>query len=329
MMCYRCGKREAKIEGMCEPCFLEQQPPLFIKNVKIRACRECGAFYLNSWRHSPLEDIIREYVNLEDFDLHMKEHGQTFSVSVAARQKFHPDQTKPLVQQTQFLVHVKDSLCDNCSKMLSGYYQAVLQVRRSGHVLTEEERQLCYEHVLSSLRKDDFISRIEERKEGTDFYFSTTKAAKRAAEMLRKRFGGVIKDSYKTVGFDRQTATDTKRGTILFSLHGYKKGEIVYLDNSVYEVISSRLKLHVKNAEEEKAIPWKKVEYLEKKDSMYILPPSSYDMMQCQALDVTPDSILIMRPDYTTVYLERPKGIKVDIGKSFRILFYQEHAYWM
>lgn len=329
MKCYNCGKREARIEGLCEPCFLEQQPPLFIKNVKIPVCRECGAFYFNSWRDSPLEDIIREYVNLKDFDLDMRERGQTYSVSVAARQTFHKDQTQPLVQQTQFLVYVKDSLCETCSKMLSGYYQAVLQVRRSGHTLTEEERQLCLENVLDSLRKGDFVSRIQERKEGTDFYFSTTKAAKRAAEMLKRRLGGFIKDSYSTVGFDRQTATDIKRGTILFSLHGYREGEIVYVHDSVYAVASSGPKLHLKNAEEEKVLPWKKVEYLEKQNCISILPPSSYEMMQCRILDATPTSVLIMRPDYTTIYLERPKGIKVDIGKSFRILFYQEHAYWM
>ncbi len=329
MMCYQCGKGEARIEGLCEPCFLESQSPLFIKNVKILTCRECGAFYFKSWRNSPLEDIIKEYINLDDFNFHIKGDNQPFTISVVARQYFHKDQTHPLVQQTQFLVHVKDSLCDHCSKMLSGYYQAVLQVRRQGHALTEEERTLCYKSILNTLRKDDFISRIEERKEGTDFYFSTTKAARRAAEMLKKRLGGVVKDSYKTVGFNRQTGTDIKRGTILFSLHGYKKGEIVHLQDSVYEVASSGVRLHLKNAEEEKVLPWKKVEYLEKQNLLCVLPPSSYDTEQCQILDITPTSVLVMRPDYTTLYVKRPKGIKVDIGKSFRILFFQKHAYWM
>ncbi|KYK37387.1 MAG: hypothetical protein HXS46_20890 [Theionarchaea archaeon] len=329
MMCYHCGKREARIDGLCEPCFLENQPPLFIKSVKIAVCTECGALYYKSWRNIPLEDFIKGYINLKDADFTVEEHDHTYSVSVVARQIFHKDQPLPLVQETQFSIHVKDLLCDHCSKMLSGYYEAVLQVRRQGHVLTEEEREVCRDIVIASLRETDFISRINERKEGTDFYFSTAKAAKRAAESLRKQLGGTIKDSYKTVGLDRQTSTDIKRGTVLFSLHGYREGEMIYLKDSVYEVVHSGKKLHVKNGEEEKVLPWKQVEYLEKEKNLYTLSPSEYDISDCQVLDVTPGSVLIMKPDYTTIYLERPKDIKVDIGKIIRILFFQEQAYWM
>lgn len=329
MMCYQCGKREAKMEGLCEPCFLEEQPPLVVKNVKILMCRECGAFYFKSWRDNPLEDIIKEYIILDDGDFSIEERYNRYIVTVVARQIFHEDQTHPLVQQTQFSVYVKESLCDHCSKMLSGYYEAVLQVRRQRHALTDAEREVCLDVVINSLREKEFISRIKERKEGTDFYFSSTKAAKRAAGILRKRLGGVVKESYKTVGLDRQTGTDIKRGTILFSLPGYKDEEIVFCQDKVYKVNHAGQKLHLKNAEEEKVLPWKKVEYLENRGQISVLPPTGYDLTECQVLDVTPSQVLIMRPDFTTVYLERPKDIKVDIGKSYRILFFQEHAYWM
>ncbi len=329
MICYLCGRREARIEGLCEPCFLEQQPPLFFENLKILTCRECGNIYFKAWRDVSLEHIIEEYINLENAHFQIEERGQAYSVTVVARQMFHEGQTHPLVQQTQFLIHVKESLCGNCSKMLSGYYEAVLQVRRQGHVLTDAEKEACSDIALSTLRRNDFISRIRERKEGVDLYFSSAKAAKRTAEILRRRLGGSIKESYKTVGLDRQTYTDIKRGTILFSLPGYKPEEMVLLQNSVYRVSHADQKLHLKNAEEERVLPWKEVEYLEKKNQISVLSSSNYQLMECQVLDVTPSHVLVMRPDFTTVYLERPKGIKVDVGMSYRILFFQEHAYWM
>lgn len=329
MMCYQCGKREAKIDGLCEPCFLEEQPPLVLKNLKILVCRECESFYFNVWKNTSLEDIIREYINVEDADFSIEERFNRYTVTVVARQIFHENQTHPLVQQTQFSVHVKESLCDQCSKMLSGYYAAVLQVRRQRHTLTDAEREACYNIVVNSLRENEFISRIKERKEGTDFYFSSTKAAKRVAGILKRRLGGVIKEAYKTVGLDRQTGTDIKRGTILFSLPGYKDKEIVFCQNRMYEVSHAGQKLHLKNAEDEKVLPWKKVEYLENAQLIAVIPPSEYDLVECQILDVSPSQVLIMRPDFTTVYLERPKDIKVDVGKSYRILFFQEHAYWM
>lgn len=329
MMCYQCGKREAAMNGLCEACFLEKQPPLFIKNVKILTCKECGAFFFESWKDVPLSEIVKEYVNVKDCDITVKNHGQTAIVSVVARQLFHEKQTRPLVQQTQFSVYLKESLCNQCAKMVSGYYQAVLQVRRQNHVLTDKERDLVSEVVTNSLREKDFISRIKERKEGTDFYFSTAKAAKRAANVLKRRLGGSIKESYQIVGLDRQKGTDIKRGTILFSLYCYKEGEIVLYQDTVYEVVNAYQKLHLKNAEEEKVLPWKKVEYAENQNQICVLPPSTYCIRVCQTVDVAPSQVLVMLPDFTTIYLKRPKDIKVDIGKEYRILFFQERTYWM
>jgi nonsense-mediated mRNA decay protein 3 len=327
-MCYHCGKKKAAIKGLCEPCFLEKQPPLRIKNVKVLTCKECGAFFFESWKDVPLSEIIKEYINRE-CDITLKDHGQTVAVSVVTSQILHKKQTHPLVQEATFLVYLKESLCTQCAKMISGYYQAVLQVRRQNHVLTNTERATAATIVTTSLRETDFISRIKERKEGTDFYFSTTKAAKRAADALKKQLGGSIKESFQTVGFNRQEGEDIKRGTILFSLHKYKPGEIVLCQNTVYTVVNAYQKLHLKNAEKELVIPWKKVEYLENKNELYVLPPSAYRIVQCQIIDVAPSQILVMLPDFTTLYLKRPKDIKVDVKKEYCILFFQERTYWM
>ncbi|MGD2249425.1 MAG: NMD3-related protein [Candidatus Methanofastidiosia archaeon] len=330
MMCYQCGMREATINGLCEPCFIENQPPLNIHSLKVLVCKECGDHYINTWKNVSLSEIIKEYIGLKNFDCTIKAHGHgNYTVSVTAHQIFHKTQTHPIEQKTQFPVYVKESLCGQCSKMLSGYYQAVLQVRRETHVLTKKERDKILDIVITDLRRTDFISQIKERKEGTDYYFSTAKAAKRAANSLKKQLGGTIKESYHTVGMDRQTGTDIKRGTILFSLHKYKPGDIILLHNDVYTITKSSQKLHMKNAHTEKVIPWKKVEYLENQNEISVLPESSYTIQECQMIDVTPSQILIMRPNFSTVYLKRPKDIKVQAGEYYCILFYQGSAYWM
>jgi hypothetical protein len=97
----------------------------------------------------------------------------------------------------------------------------------------------------------------------------------------------------------------------------------------VYEVVHAQQKLHIQNAHKGNVVPWKKVEYLENRHALSVLPPSSYDMVPCQLIDCSPSQVLVMRPDFSTLYLKRPKDIKVVIGKSYRILFYQEHAHWM
>lgn len=330
MMCYQCGTREATINGLCEPCFVENQPSLEILPLKVLVCKECGEYYKDSWKDTELSRIIKEYIGLDNFDFSVNEHGHGhYTVSVTAHQVFDKNQTHPVVQKTRFQLYVKESLCDQCSKMLSGYYQAVLQVRRENHALTKKERQFVLDIVTTELRRTDFISRIKERKEGTDYYFSTTKAAKRAANTLKKQLGGTIKESYHIVGMDRQTGTDIKRGAIVFSLHKYKPGDIVLLHKKIYTVTKSAQKLHIQNAHTEKVLPWKKVEYLENQNKISLLPESSYTIQECQIIDVAPSQVLIMRPDFSTVYLKRPKDIKVQPGKYYCILFYQEKIYWM
>jgi nonsense-mediated mRNA decay protein 3 len=226
-------------------------------------------------------------------------------------------------------VYIKDSLCDHCAKMLSGYFQAILQVRRENQILDEKERDPIASLVTTSLREDEFISRIIERKEGTDYYFSSIKGAKRTAEILKKQLGGKIKESYHTVGCDEQKGTHIVRGTILFSLYHYRKGDIVLYRNEVFEVIDASQRLKLKNAINEKVLPWKKVEYEENKNTLSIMTPSQYTLLSCRVIDVSPSSVVIMNPDYDTVYLEIPKGIKVKTGKKYPILFFREHAYWM
>jgi len=329
IMCYQCGKHQASIHGLCESCFLDQQSPLQFSDLKIRRCRECGSLFFESWQDKTVEHILRSYTQLPDADYHIKEEDWGVSVTVVARQRFHAAQTHPLIQEARFRVYIKDSLCEHCAKMLSGYFQAILQVRRENHVLNEEEREVFNRLVTQSLREDDFISRIRERKEGTDYYFSSTKSARRTAEILKRQLGGRIKESHHVIGSDEQKGTNISRATILFSLYRYRKGDIVLYRDSVYGVEDASQKLKLKNAADEKVLPWKKVEFEENRGVISILAPSQYKLCICQVIAVSPSSIQVMRPDYETIYLEIPKGIKVKTGKKYPILFFQEHAYWM
>ena len=329
IMCYQCGKHEASIQGLCESCFLDQQPPLKFGDLKIRRCRECGSLFFESWQDRTVEDILRSYTKLQDADYHIKREEWGISVTVVARQNFYAAQTHPLIQETRFRVYIKGSLCENCSKMLSGYFQAILQVRRENHVLNEEERELFMRLVTQSLREEDFISRIKELKEGTDYYFSSIKSARRTAETLKRQLGGRIKESYHVIGSDEQKGTDISRGTILFSLYPYRKGDMIMYRDSIYEVKDASHKLRLENAMDEKVLPWKKVEFEENKKTITILSPSQYELLDCQVIAASPSSILLMRPDSEIIYLEIPKGIKVKTEKKYRILFFQERAYWM
>ncbi|MBU7043323.1 MAG: hypothetical protein HXS47_06995 [Theionarchaea archaeon] len=329
IMCYQCGKHRAVIDGLCESCFLDKEPPLQFKDIKIRRCTECGLLFYELWQNCSLEHIIRSYTHLPDALLQMREEDWGVSVHLSVEKIVHPAQTRPLKQETRFRVYIKDSRCDHCAKMLSGYYQAILQVRRENNTLTGEERDLISQRVTHSLREDDFISRITERKEGTDYYFSSVKGAKRSAEMLKTQLGGTIKESYHTVGFDEQKGTAISRGTVLFSLHKYQKGDIVVYGDTVFEVTDASQKLTLKNATDKKVLPWKKVEIEENKNMISILAPSQYELLSCLVIDTSPSSILLLNPDYETIYLEIPKGIKVKTGKKYPILFFKERAYWM
>jgi nonsense-mediated mRNA decay protein 3 len=92
--------------------------------------------------------------------------------------------------------------------MHAGYYAAILQVRGEKKIPADKLAKI--ERALMSnadkMMKDDrkiFISKVEKKPEGLDFYLSSTSLARNMAEILKSNFQAKVVETAKLIGQDR------------------------------------------------------------------------------------------------------------------------------
>ena len=92
------------------------------------------------------------------------------------------------------------------------YYEAILQLRNPN-----QEAINCILNAVKR-RKDVSIVRVEDVKDGHDFYISSQRFTKTLGKKLNQSFNGTLKESKKLYGMNRQTSRQVYRGTIFFKL---------------------------------------------------------------------------------------------------------------
>jgi NMD protein affecting ribosome stability and mRNA decay len=143
-----------------------------------------------------------------DLKFEVKPSAREVLVKVHASGKVHETQGKPIADSAQVIVGVKPTTCAVCSLMRAGYYEAILQVRGEKKIpadkLAKIERALVSN--ADKMMKNDrkiFISKVEKKPEGLDFYLSSLSLARNMAEILRSNFQAKVTETAKLIGQDR------------------------------------------------------------------------------------------------------------------------------
>lgn len=238
--CYKCGALEEEkgplIEGLCRDCFLEEKPLIKVpEELEMKVCDRCGAYFFeNAWHdieENPTAEYVEaakelvnseaevlslgpagpRYVNFEDSDeidiSYSADYSapDTINLGLEVRGKFFDSQEEPLLDNAEVVVKLVEETCEVCGRMLSGYYEALLQVRSEGDI---PEKKLS--NVFQALReealkvqnrsRDQFVSKVKKKHGGIDFYTSSAKLARRLARFLKKEYGAEMSESAELVG---------------------------------------------------------------------------------------------------------------------------------
>jgi len=127
-------------------------------------------------------------------------------IEVRAKGKIHELQAEPQVEEARIKFEVKRVTCDVCSLKSAQHHEAILQVRGE---LTKKKRSEVKAALVrladreSKRERAAFISNIEERKEGLDFYVNPLSLARQMAALLKSEFGAKIEESAKLIGLTR------------------------------------------------------------------------------------------------------------------------------
>jgi len=231
--CYRCGALEAKqgplINGLCQRCFAEENRLLHVpQELEIIICGRCGAYMVEGkWHRVSGGDLVTEaakmvalssirlaHSTLGEMKLLRPEDVPKVALSVRVRPddgiidvratgKIHELQTEPQIEEAHMTFKIKRVTCDACALKNVHHYEAIVQVRgkfkRSDIVKTLE--RIAAE--AGNQERMAFISKVEEHKNGLDFYVNPMRLARRMAGVLKSKFDAEVKESRKLVGQKR------------------------------------------------------------------------------------------------------------------------------
>lgn len=267
--CAICGTMNGPfLDNLCENCY-KKENPLEIKkldSLQVEICTGCGTLRIlgtrvDTWkRDENLEEIIREVArraiieklevdtplqyefedDIEDSKI-MNYGVKEFAVRTQVYAKPHEDFSEFEESFTTRLKMLR-TVCDECSKYKTGYYEAVLQVRGEDRKLTQKEEE-DIEALIERMMKQyedarmAYILDLDVDQDGITANVST----KFLAESLAKEIKGISAGKI-TVAYEHKTTSrdgiDVFTNTYLVRLPAFAKGDVLEYDKILWIVKS-------------------------------------------------------------------------------------------
>jgi len=187
MFCIKCGA-EAVAGNFCRFCFLEKNRLFEIEDFTAYSCDVCNKFERGDVKYQ-IKDAVKSNNIITNISIRTRQVGNRIYTAVACTGKIKPLKAA-VTEERKMIVFVKKRKCENCVKILGGYYEACLQVRgeRSERVMRKIEKTL----------PGKALAGIDRTKTGFDVRIVDKKAAAETVKYLRSYFD--VKESYKLVG---------------------------------------------------------------------------------------------------------------------------------
>ena len=249
MFCVCCGKDiDVPIEGMCPECYMSRRQPIKLPNkLQILVCKHCEGIRIHGqWEDSRdfyevLERIITENI---EYSENIRIRGVSLNIINEYEHEYHVEVEVSFEISTYYaseirgIVTVRKSygMCPTCSRKVSNYYTAILQIRGEKPLKRDE-----IEEILKFIRplidvhaKDFFVTSIEETRGGVDLKISNFKGARTIAKRILQEYGGSYNESYSLYG--HKDGEELWRVTVLVRIPNYRRGDIIVYKNKVYAI---------------------------------------------------------------------------------------------
>jgi len=168
LICPKCGKtsKEKKfIEAFCVDCY-----PYNLKTpekIEVEVCKRCRKMRLRGEWIEYSKKKLEEYIaskcrgEFSSVDYDVDRQTATFTIKKG-------DSEAQVEREVPFKENIV--ICPDCSKIAGGYFEAIIQLRGN------EAKIRKYAKLLTKmLSRSTFISKVDEKKEGTDLYVGSTR----------------------------------------------------------------------------------------------------------------------------------------------------------
>lgn len=201
--CPRCGKETEQLFGdekkYCPECYTDVNSLADLpRDVEIETCSVCGRMkQKGDWIEAytvqdQLAEKFKEFAEGLDMELQYWEEDEGFFVRVHL-------QEGPIEDFEDVRVEWVQDQCPDCARFEGGFYKAKIQLRGE-NIDNVADAIVDKAAELTNRNRSDFLSNIDERDGGKDFYLSTEKMNKKILSELRENFDPEIERSYELVG---------------------------------------------------------------------------------------------------------------------------------
>lgn len=235
MVCHNCREKQAQ----------EKEDFLVLpESVTVTVCKFCGAHkHGKRWEEpQPLERSIEnelrptliptQGVTIKELTVTPEQHTEKqFPSTISGVFEYRKEEAR---RDYQLLTVLKYEVCEVCSRKHGNYFEAILQIRRE-RTLSEDQLLELRERVVGQVEREkekdwhSFVTRVEEKHGGLDFYLSSASLAQKIATQLMGSFGGELKTSSSLVG--RREGRNLYRSTYCLRLPPVEAGDVVQWDS--------------------------------------------------------------------------------------------------
>lgn len=256
MKCIQCGKQLIeKVEDgsvLCHQCFAKKHSCLgSFEEHTLFICQECGAYkWQKQWKpQKKIEEALKESLlhhcrfvltpQIIKLDILIQNGGDKRQ----KRQKgtaFLRTETKieqqVLKEEFELPVNITYTLCEQCSLLKTEYYEGVLQLRGENKATLEKAHNFVLEDAANAQHKGIFITKIEQTKNGFDYYYTKQQYLPVITNKLVERFGAAGKSHAELFGKSRETSKNLYRVNASVRLPLYEKGTVVKYKNKILQI---------------------------------------------------------------------------------------------
>jgi nonsense-mediated mRNA decay protein 3 len=324
MFCVECGKDEPIFRnGVCVNCYLKHTQ--FSKGpaiLDIIICPRCSSYkYKNTWVQESFDDILNRHIKdgfsinpeLKNVQIQTRcnEQDRVIACMVFISGTL---ESQTITEQHPLTIRIRHNTCEVCSREAGGYYEAIVQIRAEQRKFTNTELRTLRSGVENMVvqfqeggKRGLFITDIDEKREGLDFFLSEKGTAFSIAKKVQDQYGGDFKQSASSAGM--KDSRQVYRMTYLVRIPAYRKGDFFSFDDSFFLIISlheNKVRAIELSTGVEKVIDGKEI----KPSRIYGGTELVREMI---VVSQSKNEIQLMDPKtYTTVEIRKPKTTSID-----------------
>jgi len=244
-VCLKCGAETPLTDHLCDICFRQNfELSKISPSVNMVCCKACYSLKIPGiWLEfndleSSVSHFVRESIEWNS-EIGMPSSSlvlnqldpQKFKINIGCEGKY-----KGLMLDTELKteVQIKFQVCQICSRLAGGYYEAILQVRTKRKKILNTAVEIIYDQIESG-PSEFFTTESGPVRGGYDFQLSSTDKARSISRDLMIKFGGHVIETNTLVG--RKDGRDLLRHTFGVRLPSIGVGDYLFLEDKIWKVL--------------------------------------------------------------------------------------------